>query len=166
MSTKTLSMTGALVALVVTSAMGVMAQNAPQAQMKPAQPGSMGRGKMMQNPSKGGDMTKAKMMQSCQEMKDQKQKMKEDIKSQDAQLTQQLTEMNGASEEKKMGLMASVLTNMVEQRITMDARKTKMEEEMMQHMMQHMQMGKEAMSQCPMMQGMDEKSGDAQKEMK
>jgi hypothetical protein len=33
-------------------------------------------------------------------------------------------------------------------------------------MMQHMQMGKESMSQCPMMKGMDEKSGDAQKGMK
>lgn len=166
MNTKTLSMIGALVAFVVTSGLGVMAQNAPQGQMKPPQSGSMGMGKMMQKPSKGGDMTKAKMMQSCQEMKAQKQKMKDDMKTQDAQLTQQIAEMNGASEEKKMGLMASVVTNMVEQRITMDARKTKMEEEMMQHMMQHMQMGKETMSQCPMMQGMDEKSGAAQKEMK
>jgi len=44
----------------------------------------------------------------------------------------------------------------------MDARKAKMEEEMMKHM----QMGKESLSQCPMMKGlkgMDEKSGDAQK---
>jgi hypothetical protein len=36
-------------------------------------------------------------------------------------------------------------------------------------MIQHMQMGKEFMSQCPMMKGMkgmDDKSGDAQKESK
>ena len=48
----------------------------------------------------------------------------------------------------------------------MDARKAKMEEEMMKHMMQHMQRAKESLSQCPMMKGlkgMDEKSGDAQK---
>ena len=50
----------------------------------------------------------------------------------------------------------------------MDARKAKMEEAMMQHMMQHMQMGKESLSQCPMMKGMKtmkamgEKSGDAE----
>jgi hypothetical protein len=44
----------------------------------------------------------------------------------------------------------------------MDARKAKVEEEMMKHM----QMGKESMSQCPMMKGMDEKSEDAQKEQK
>jgi hypothetical protein len=29
-----------------------------------------------------------------------------------------------------------------------------MEDEMMQHMMQHMMMGKESLSQCPMMKGM------------
>jgi len=51
----------------------------------------------------------------------------------------------------------------------MDARKAKMEEEIMKHMMQHMQMGKKSLSQCPMMKGLkdkDEKSGDAQKEQK
>jgi hypothetical protein len=126
-------------------------------------------GKMMME---GKMMTETNMMQRCQEMKEQKEKMKEDMKAQDAQLTEQLAKMNRAPEDKKMGLMAAVLTQMVEQRITMDARKAKMEEEMMQHMMQHMQMGKESMSQCPMMKGMkgmkgmDEKSGDAQKEQK
>ena len=49
-----------------------------------------------------------------------------------------------------MGLMAAVVTKMAEQRMTMEARKAKMEEEMMKHMMRHMQMGKESMSQCPM----------------
>jgi hypothetical protein len=43
---------------------------------------------------------------------------------------------------------------MEEQRIAMDARKAKMEDEMMKHMMEHMQMGKKSMSQCPMMKGM------------
>ena len=68
-----------------------------------------------------------------------------------------------------MGLMAAVLNHSVEQRVTMDARKAKMEKKMMKHMMQHMQMGKGSMSQCPMMKGMedmDEKTGDAQKEQK
>ena len=97
------------------------------------------------------------MMEHCQEMK-------KDGKAQDDRLTGQLSEMNRAPEDKKMGLMATVLTNMVEQRITMDARKAKMEEAMMKHMMEHMQMGKESMSQCPMMKGMDENSAGAHKE--
>ena len=105
-------------------------------------------------PAERKAMTEATMMERCQEMKEQKQKMKEDMKAQDAQLTEQLTKMNRAPENKKMGLMAAVITHMVEQRITMDARKAKMEEEMMKHMMQHMQMGKESMAQCPMMKGM------------
>ena len=111
-------------------------------------------------PAEGKNMTVAKMMERCQ-------KMKEDMKAQDAELTEHVARMNRAPEDKKMGLMAAVITHMVEQRITMDARKAKMEEEMMQHMMEHIQMGKDSMSQCPMMKGMkgmDEKSGGAHKE--
>jgi hypothetical protein len=117
-------------------------------------------------PAEGKNMTEAKMTERCQEMKDQKQKMKEDAKAQDAQLTEELANMNRAPEDKKMGLMAAVVTHMAEQRIAMDARKAEMEEKMMKHMMQHMQMGKESMAQCPMMEDMGEKSGDAQKEQK
>jgi hypothetical protein len=112
-------------------------------------------------------MTAATMMERCEEMKEQKQKMKEDMKVQDAQLTEQLAEMNRAPKDKKVGLMATALTGMVQQRITMDARKAKMEEEMMQHMMQHMQMGKESMAQCPMMKDMkdmDENPASTHKE--
>ena len=97
----------------------------------------------------------------CEEMKAQKKKMKEDAKTQDAELTEQISKMNSAPEDKKVALMAAVITHMTEQRIAMDARKAKMEEEMMKHMMQHMQMDKDSMSKCPMMKGMkeiDEKS--------
>ena len=51
--------------------------------------------------------------------------------------------------------MAAVLTTMAEQRVAIDARKANMDEAKMQHMMQHMQMGKESMSKCPMMTGMN-----------
>ena len=112
-------------------------------------------------PAERKKMMDAKMMASCQEMMEQKQKMKEDMDAQDAQLTKQLAEMNSAPEHKKMDLMAAALTQMVEQRIAMDARKAKMEEEMMKHMMEHMEMGKESMSQCPMMKGMDAKAAGA-----
>ena len=118
-------------------------------------------------PARVKNTAAAKMMERCQEMKEQQQKMKEDMKAQDAQLTEHLAEMNRAPEDKKMDLMAAVITQMVEQRIAMDARKAKMEDEMMQHMMQHMQMGKESMSQCPMMKGMkgtEEKPAGAHKE--
>ncbi len=101
------------------------------------------------------------MMKHCQEMKEKKQGMKEDSAAQDGQLTEQLAKMNAAPVDQKTDLLAAVVTHMVEQRITMDARKAKMEEEMMQHMMQHMQMGKESMSRCPMMKGMDDKPASA-----
>ena len=113
--------------------------------------------------AEGKMMTEAKMMEQCQKMKEHKQKMKEDMKAQDAELTNQISKMNRAPKDNKINLMAAVITRMVEQRIAMDARKAKMEDKMMQHMMQHMQLGKESMSQCPMMKDMDEKSGDAHK---
>ncbi len=118
-------------------------------------------------PAEGKTVTAATMMDRCEEMKQQKQNMKDDMKAQDAQLTEQLANMNRAPEDQKTDLMAAVLTHMVEQRIAMDARKAHMEEAMMQHMMQHMRMGKESMSQCPMMKGMeemDDKSAGAFKE--
>ncbi len=112
-------------------------------------------------------MTEAKMMKDCQEMKEQKEKMKKDMKAQDAKLTEQLAAMNRAPKDKKVDLMAAFLTNMVEQRIAMDARKAQMEDEMMKHMMQHMQMGKESMAQCPMMKDMeDTKDMKGMKDMK
>ena len=110
-------------------------------------------------PAEGKMMTEAKMMEQCQEMKEHKQKMKEDMKAQDTELTNQITKMNHAPKDKKINLMAAVITRMVEQRIAMDARKAKMEDEMMQHMMQHMQMGKDSMAQCPMMKGMKDMKG-------
>jgi len=105
-------------------------------------------------PQLAKSMMAAPMMEKCQEMKAQKQRMKEDIAAQEAQLTEQLTEMNRAPEGKKIGRMAAVVTHMVEQQISMHARKAKMEDEMMQHMMLHMQKGKESVSQCPMMKDM------------
>ena len=115
----------------------------------------------------GEKMTEAKMMEQCQEMKEQKAKMRADKKAHDAQLTEHVAKMNSAPQDKKTDLMAAVVTHMVEQRIAMDARKAKMEEEMMKHMMQHMQMGKESMAKCPMMKGMkgmDEKPAGDHKE--
>ena len=108
-------------------------------------------------------MMQGKMMDACKEMKEKKEKMKEDMKAQDSELTEQIAKMNSAPEDKKIGLMAAVITRMTEQRIAMDARKAKMEDEMMKHMMQHMEMGKESMAQCPMMKGMDAKSATPHK---
>jgi hypothetical protein len=118
-------------------------------------------------PAEGKTIMETKMMERCQAMKEKKEKMMADIKAQDAELTVQVAKMNSAPADKKMDLMAGILTQMAERRIAMDARKAKMEEEMIQHMMQHLQMGRQSISHCPMMKtmkGMDDKTGDAQKE--
>jgi vancomycin resistance protein YoaR len=117
----------------------------------------------------GKKMMPGKMMECCQTMKAQKEKMMADMNAQDAALTEEVAQMNRAPDNAKMGLMATVITHMLEQRIAMEARMAKMDEAMMQHMMQHMQMGQDSMAQCPMMKGMDgmdKKSGDAPEKQK
>ena len=123
-----------------------------------------------QEPVKGKMMKEGKMMESCQTMKEKKQEMMADLKAQDAKLIEAVARMNSATGDQKMTLMAALITSLVEQRTAMHRRTAKMQEEMMTHMMEHMQMGKESMTQCPMMKemmgkkGMDNKSGDAHKE--
>lgn len=104
-------------------------------------------------PAEGEPATEDTMMDRCQDMKGQKETMKEEMKAQDAELTGQIAKMNSAPEDKKMSLMAAVITRLVEQRIARDEKKAKMEEQMMKHMMQNMPMGKDSLSQCPMMKG-------------
>lgn len=101
----------------------------------------------------------AQTMDHCREIKAAKLLLTADIKTQDEQLTAQLSTMNNAPEDKKVGLMAATLTLLVEQRISTNARRATMEESMMKHMMGHMQAGKDSMPHCPMMGGTDEKSG-------
>ena len=104
-------------------------------------------------------MTDTQMGDHCRDMKAQKLKMKDDMKEQDAELNELVAKMNRAPDDKKTSLMAAIVTQIVEQRSAMDVRHAKMDDEMMQHMMQHMQMGKDSMSQCPMMKGMKEMDG-------
>ena len=87
---------------------------------------------------------------SCQAMAAEKQKLTKDIQVQDAELTRQVARMNRAPANRKMDLMAALITRMVSQRTVMNVRQAKMQEGMMQHMIQHIQMGKESLAQCAM----------------
>ncbi len=106
-------------------------------------------------------MTESNMMHRCQVMQEQHEKMNADTMAQDADLTAKVAGMNSAPEDAKLGRMAAILTQMVEQRTAMNARRAKMDEQMMQHMMGHMQMGAQSMAQCPMMKGMKGMNGKA-----
>lgn len=103
----------------------------------------------------GKTMTETEMMQCCHETKELKENLAADLKKQDTELTAKIEEMNEAAEDKKLDLMAGIVTQMVAQRTALNERKAKMEQGMMKHMMQHMQTGKESMAQCPMMDGKD-----------
>lgn len=78
-----------------------------------------------------------------------------DRTAQDAQLAGQISEMNRAPADKKLNLMAVVITTMAEQRTASNVRMEKMQEEMMALR----EMGKEPISPDAMMEGYQENFG-------
>lgn len=106
-------------------------------------------------------MAGEKIMDCCKSMKDQQQKMMAEMKADDVELTAQIAKMNSAPKDKKVDLLAAVVTRMAEQRVAASVRMEKMHEAMAEHMMKHIQMDKGSMSDHPMTNGMDQKSGDA-----
>jgi hypothetical protein len=102
-----------------------------------------------------------KMMDHCQAMQAQRQKMQTDMQAQADQLAAKLETMERAPREEKLELLASVVTLMAQQQSTRNAHQAKMEESMMKHMMEHMEMGKESLTQCPLMKGMGASKGHA-----
>jgi len=117
-------------------------------------------------PTMGKTMAGDKMMDCCKSMKDQQQKMMAEMKADDVELTAQIAKMNSAPKDKKVDLLATVVTRMAEQRVAANARMEKMHEAMAEHMMKHIQMDKGCMSEHPMMKGMDQKSGATSAEQK
>jgi len=71
----------------------------------------------------------AMMMQG--KMKMDHQTMMADMKAQNEALTAQVAEMNSAPADKKLDLLAALVTKLVEQRTAMGARMEKMQSEMM-----------------------------------
>ena len=102
-------------------------------------------------PAMGKTMAGDNMMDCCKAMKDQRQKMMAEMKADDVELTAQIAKMNSASKDKKVELLAGLVTRMAEQRRAANARMEKMHEAMGGHMMKHMQGDKGAMTEHPMM---------------
>ncbi len=102
-------------------------------------------------PAKADPVAGGSMMDDCRKMQEHKQKAMAAMKAEDAELAKQVAAMNSAPENKKVALMAALLTRMVEQRAAMHQQAEKMHEEMTQHMMKHAGMGGDSMAQCPMM---------------
>ncbi len=93
-------------------------------------------------PLKGKTMMTGDMPACCQDLKAKCQTMWDDLKADDVALTKQVAKMNSAPDDKKMAMMATLITRMVEQRTATNTRMAKMQDDTMQHMMQ-----------CPMMMG-------------
>ena len=117
-------------------------------QVRSAEPAD---GKMMMG---GKMMSETNMMQRSEAMQEQRGKMAADLKAQDAQLAGQIYEMNHAAADKKLDLMAAIVTQMAAQRTAMNARMETMHEAMVKNT--QLEQGK--MSSTPIMEGMDTNS--------
>ena len=81
----------------------------------------------------------------------EREKMMADMKAADQRLDKLVARMNAASGADKVAATATVVTEMVMQRRTMQEGMMKMEQGMMTHMMEHMQAGTASMAMCPLM---------------
>lgn len=111
----------------------------------------------------GVEMTPAEMAACCTDVKEQRKKLTDEVKGQDTRLTEQVAEMNRASGDKKLDLLAGVVTLIAEQRVALDGRHATTRDAMMKHMMQHMHSGKGSMADCPMMKGASDATEGANK---
>lgn len=108
-----------------------------QAQPDPGAKGRMMDGKMMDWKGTESQMT------------ERRQKMMADVKAQDEVLKDLVAKMNSAPDDKKLALMANVVTLLVEQRVAVNERRSSMMDEMFNHMMWHTRMGMENILHCP-----------------
>jgi len=86
-----------------------------------------------------GDCMQAKKMQGAamdgwQTMMQQRRKLMEKMKAQDAELSRMVATMNSAPKDQKQAIMADILTRLVKQRADMDAELEKLQEHMKGHM--------------------------------
>lgn len=110
----------------------------------------------------GKMMSKTNMMPGSEAMQIQRVKMMADMKEQDALLAGQICEMNRAAADKKLDLMAAIVTQMAAQRTDMNARMETMHEAMVKNT----RMDQENMSFDPMTQSIDTNSMGDGKRMK
>ena len=100
----------------------------------------------------GGEMmSETNRMPRAQTMPEQREKMMADLKAQDTQLAGQIYEMNHAPADKKLNLMAAIVTQMSAERTAMNARMKAMHETMVENT----QAEQGDSSSDPMTQGMD-----------
>ena len=82
-------------------------------------------------PMRGGMMMDGPKSEMQQAMQQRHQALMAEMKVQDDELTALVAKMNAAAKDKKVDLLASIVTRMVEQRASMNQRMMKMHGEMM-----------------------------------
>ena len=106
-------------------------------------------------------MMKGGKMENHRAMMQQHQAMMAEMKAQEAELATKVAEMNSAPADKKLNLLAAIVTRLVEQRTAMAARMGTMQGEMMNCLGDSMPMDPKSPMPHPMMKGMEDNRSDA-----
>jgi len=91
------------------------------------------------------------MPEACKSMMAKRDQMMAEMKSMDVALDQKVAAMNAATGSSKMEAMASVINELVSQRMRKEQRMMTMQSSMTEHMGSHMMAGKSGNMNCPMM---------------
>lgn len=110
---------------------------------------SLGQIASAENPAQK-KMMPGKSTEQCAEMKQQHQKMAEEMKAHDLQIEELVAKMNAEPQEQKVALMADIITRMAAQRSAMHRHMNEMKSSCMKHMAK----GGQDKSGCPMMEAM------------
>ncbi len=109
-------------------------------------------------PGKPGMMREGTMDESS--MMARHKEMMAKMEAMDSRLDDLVKKMNAAKGSKKVDAVAAAVSELVSQRKEMRQQMMTMQPEMMKHMMEHMRTGMmKGMMECPMMKGMEGKSG-------
>jgi hypothetical protein len=83
----------------------------------------------------GKPLLQAQAPRADEGMARQRHQMMEDMRAQDIELTKAVVKMNGAPKDKKLALMADIITQMVKQRADTNSRMEEMQEQVMHYML-------------------------------
>ncbi len=102
-------------------------------------------------PNKGKETPK--VAERCHHFRAMREKMLERMKANDAELQKMVAKMNKAPENKKVDMMAAIVTKMAEQRHKMLERMEAMNARMLQRYNRYQEMSKKGASAQPMLKG-------------
>lgn len=96
------------------------------------------------------DFPKGFITRGCEELKQQRDKLRSDTRLQGVAMTRELAKMNAASAEEYPRLLSLVVNQIAVQQSAMAERQAQLDDDMLEHVMKHIQLGGDSVAPCPL----------------